>query len=198
MMGGGGMEGMMGEMHGGGGMSMGACPMCKMMVGDEVHAACMVDLEKLGLAAETRKALEDARFELKKTVIRKMADVQVLKLELHRMVAEQGFDLEAARKKAKAMAEIEAELHAAHLGLLHELASKLTAEQWQKLQEQKQHTMKEMMGGMSGKEGDGKEGMMQGGMMQGGHMMMESKGQKGSGRHHGDSSKEAERFFKDD
>lgn len=175
MMGSGMMGGMMHRGHGMGMGGMGMGPMCGM--GGGVRAACMADLHELGLSEDTQKELETKRFELQKSVIRKRADFQILRLELQHLLEDRNFDLATAREKVLAMTGIETELRSAHLEFLHELGSKLTDEQWQELQERSRHGMMDM--------GRGKHsGMMGGGMMHGDMMM-----------HHGDSSEEAERFF---
>lgn len=190
-------------------MKGGMCPMCQMMGGGMMQGDCMAGLDHLGLDSKTLETLQDAHFELQKMAIRKGGDLKVLQLEMQRLVGNQDFDLDAARKKARAVADVQAELHAAHLEFLHELASKLTDAQWQQFQEHRRQMMMGMMGGKEGakgKDGSGKDmtggGMMggkgeggQGGMMQGGHMMMAPKGQKGDGEHHPGSSQEAEKFF---
>ena len=176
---------MMGQgMHGGHAMPMGMGMEPMGMLGGP-RVVCGVDLGALGLSAEALEALEDKRFELRKTVIRKRAELEILRLELHRAVEDRGFDLAAAQKKAQAMAEIQAELHAVHLGLLHEMAAKLTDEQWQKLQQEKKAMMMPMMRGRE---------MMRGRHQQGGLMMQPGEG-GGAGYHHG-AHKEAEEFFK--
>lgn len=164
-----------GGMHGGQGMPMGM-GMCRMGV-DELRTVCATDLGTLGLPAEAVKTLEDMRIELQKTVIRKKADLEILQLELRSMLTDKGFDLAEAEKKTKAMAEVETELQSAHLKFLHEMASKLTDEQWQKLQQRK----KEMMPMMGDQEGG---------------MMMQRGEQEGGSGHHPASRKEAEEFFK--
>jgi hypothetical protein len=177
-----GLAQMMGEpmmsdrMHGGLGMSMGMG--MRRMGMDELRVVCATDLGALGLPAEAVKVLEDQRIELQKTVIRKKADLEILQLELRRLLADKGFNLAEAEKKAKAMAEIETELESAHLKFLHEMASKLTDEQWQELQQKKKEMMMPMMGGEEG-------GMM----MQRGEL-------GGAAGHHPGSRKEAEEFFK--
>jgi len=174
------------------GMEMGTCPQCRM--GDPLRAICRVDLEALGLSADQRKALEDRRFELRKTVIRKRAELSIQRLELERMIGDRGFDLSAAEAAAKAMSTLEGEIQSAHLGFLHDLASQLSEDQWQKLQKAGSKAMMPMMGvqGMM-------KGMMPGGppagMMPGGMMMMPG-GQGDHAGHHPGSSEEAEEFFK--
>jgi len=178
-------------------MQGGICPMCQMSGGGMMQGECMELLGPLGLDSKTLESLQDAHFELQKTAVRKGGDLKILQMELQRLLGNQDFDLEAAGKKARAMADLQAELHVAHLRFLHELAAKLTDEQWQQLQEHRKQMMMGRMGGMrdaKGKDGSGK-GMMSGGMMQGGHMMMPPKGRNGDGGHHTDSSKEAETFF---
>ncbi len=160
-------------------MGMGTCPLCRM--GEPMGAACRADLGALGLPAETVRDLEDQRLALQKTVIRKRADLQVLGLELRRLLRDRVFDLAAARQKARAMAELAAEIQEAHLGLLHEMGARLSEEQWRDLLEQG-HEMPMM----------GDPAMMKG-MMPGGMMM-----QHGAPGHHPDSSKEAAEFFKNE
>ncbi|MHB8765961.1 MAG: hypothetical protein ACYDA8_16720 [Deferrisomatales bacterium] len=195
-----------GMMHGQAGPMMqgGMCPMCQMMGGGAMQGDCVAGLAHLRLDSKTLEAVQGTHFELQKTAIRKGGDLKILQMELHRLVGNQDFDLDAARKKARAMADVQAELHAAHLEFLHELASKLTDAQWQQFQEHRRQMMMGMMGGKEGaksKDGSGKDmmggGMMggQGGTMQGGHMLMAPKGQKGDGGHHPGSSREAEKFF---
>ncbi|MDF1551597.1 MAG: hypothetical protein P1P84_00980 [Deferrisomatales bacterium] len=181
-------------MHGGQGMSMGMgmCPLCKM--GDQLGAACHIELGALGLPAGTVKELEDGKFELRKTVIRKKADLQILQLDLQRMVEDKAFDLSAAQKKVQAMAEIGAEIQGAHLGFLHAMAAKLTDEQWQNLQQEKNEMMMPMMGRGGMMQGRMQESQ-QGGMMKGGGMMQSGE-QGGGAGHHPGAATEAEQFFK--
>lgn len=184
------------------GRGMGMGPMGMMgMMGGGLRGMCRVDLGTLGLPADVRKALEDRQFELRKTAIRKRADLRVLRLELHHLLRDKGFDLAAAQQKAKAVADAESDLRAAHLAFLHELASKLTDAQWQKVQE---HGHGMMRGGMMrGAPGSGcgmmpRRQMMHGGqMMRGGMMMPPAEGDGGTG-HHSGSSPEAEKFFENE
>ena len=154
-------------------------------VGPDLMLGCMADLDALGLPPETRKSLEEKRFEIQKMVVRAAADLHILRLELGRMLDQKGFDLTAAQKKVGEISVKEAEIRTTHVEMLHSLAKALTEEQWQKLQERKDpcdHCG--LMGGMPG-------GMPC--MMSGGHPGGETP------RHHGrrpDSSKEAEEFFK--
>lgn len=208
MMGEGGMQGMGGMGRMGGMMSMhGSMGMPGMMDdgGVNLMAACMADLDELGLSGGARKAIEDRRFEVRKKAIRIMADMRVLRMEAGRLLEERSFDPKAVEAKLSEVSAREAELRAVHVGLLYELGKVLTDEQWTKLK-----AMAAMMddGGcgkcMQMRMMHGRGSMMN--MMDGGMPMMPmmpmggDQGTKGGGDdhsgHHPEDKGEAERFFK--
>lgn len=114
------------------GMSMGPGEVMALL-GPDLAAACHGDLAPLGLAPETLKAVEDKRFELQKRVIRTVADLRVLRLDLGRILDRRDFDLAAAQQKVEEITAKEGELRTAHLGFLFDLRSSLTDEQWHTL-----------------------------------------------------------------
>lgn len=144
------------------GMGMGMCmePACMAeSVGPELMAACQVNLGWLGLSPEILKSLDDKRFDLQKKVIRTLADLQVLRIELKRLLEKKDFDLSAARKKAEEISGEESRIRILHLEFLSDLRSALTEEQWGKFRRMGgSKGMMEKMGGM--------QGMMSGGMME--------------------------------
>lgn len=142
------------------------------MMGSDPSASCWGDLGDLGLSPETQKSLQDKQFEVRKEAIRDRANLQIQRLDLARMLRSRTFDLKAAQQKEAEIAQTEAELRSAHLGLLHDLASVLSDEQWQTLGGNQLGTggmMSMMGGGMMGRGMMGR-GMMGGGMMGGGMM----------------------------
>jgi len=176
-------------------MGMPMCAQCRM--GDPVRALCRVDLGTLGLPDDTRKTLEDKRFELRKTVIRKKAELAIQRLELQRLLGNKDFDVEAAQASVRALADLEGEIEAAHLAFLHDVGAQLTEEQWHNLPQAGAHAgMMPMMGGggmMQGMMSDGPPGQrMPCGMMMPPAGPMEHTG------HHSGSSDEAEEFFKNE
>jgi hypothetical protein len=114
------------------GMPMGPAEMAAIL-GPDLMAVCHGDLGELGLSPETRKAIEDKRFELQKKVIRTVADLRVLRLELARLLEVKGFDLAAAQQKAEEITAKEGEMRTVHLGFLSDVRAALTDEEWQKL-----------------------------------------------------------------
>lgn len=157
------------------GMGMGMEPACMAeSVGPELMVACQVDLGRLGLSPEILKSLDDKRFDLQKKVIRTLADLQVLRIELKRLLEKKDFDLSAARKKAEEISGEESRIRILHLEFLSDLRSALTEEQWGKIRRMGgSKGMMEKMGGM--------QGMMSGRMME---MMggMPAGAQKGGGK----------------
>jgi hypothetical protein len=170
------------------------------MMGPELAAGCWADLGHLGLSPQVVKSLEDKRFDVQKKTIRTVADIQVLRLELARMLESRTFDLQAAEQKGAEIGQKQAELRAAQLEFLHDLGAALSDEQWQKLVQERKETMSRMgrMGRMAGQR---MPPWMTGGMMQGGSgMMMEQGGQEGAGEHgahHPGASEKAEKFFQE-
>lgn len=177
---------MMGGMMGGGYGMMGG-HMAEMM-GPGLAGACWADLGDLGLSADVRKSLEDKHFELRKKVIRGMADIQVLRLELTQALENRSFDLSAADKLVTEITGKEAELRSAHLMFLRDLGSILSDEQWDRLQEREWGMMHGRMMPMMGVPGMTPY-HVPGGMMQG------PRGGPGMMMQPGDSSREAEKFF---
>ncbi len=163
------------------------------MMGSDGSPCLCCDLGDLGLSAEQVKSLEDKRFEVHKKAIRAGADLKILKLELAKMLEGRTFDLDAAMKKGEEISQKEAELRAAHLGLLHDFGAVLSDEQWQTLRAKGKMMMPgdmmPMMGGMmGGMMGRGMAPCMDDGMKPGGGMMgkgpapcMTDDGMKGQG-----------------
>lgn len=99
-------------------------------VGPDLAAAYGVDPGELGLSGEAREEFERRRFEIQSRVIRLAADVEVLRLELARLLDDRRFDLTAAQKKVGEISVAESSLRSAHVELAHALAGALTDEQW--------------------------------------------------------------------
>lgn len=99
-------------------------------VGPDLAAAYGVDPGEAGLSGEAREDFERRRFEVHSHVIRLAADVEVLRLELARLLDNRGFDLTAAQKKVGEISVAESSLRSAHVELAHALAGALTDEQW--------------------------------------------------------------------
>ncbi|NTW36096.1 MAG: periplasmic heavy metal sensor [Syntrophobacteraceae bacterium] len=124
------------------------------VVGPELMAACHGDLDQLGLSPEVAKAIADKHFELKKKIIRGVADLRVQRLELGKLLEAKGFDLAAAKQKVAEITAKEGELRSLHLDFLAELRSSLTDEQWLKLRKAGESK------GMMMQKGAGKGDMM--------------------------------------
>ncbi|TAL16543.1 hypothetical protein EPN96_08875 [bacterium] len=138
----------------------------------ELMAACHGDLGQLGLSPQVLESIEDNRFELRKSAIGIVADLQISRLELSRIMRKKGFDPASAKKKAEEITQKQLELISRHLEFLSSLGSKLTEEQWKNLlRPEKPKAM--MSGGMSMM--DGMQSMMSGSMpmMSGGMPMMQ-------------------------
>lgn len=163
------------------------------LIGPDLRMACAADLSELALSPELKKSLEDKRFEGRKKFIRAMADLQVLRLELARMLEQRNFDLTAAQKKVGEISTKEAELRTAHVDVLYSFASALTDEQWQKLQEAKRRGPPGPMGMMGG---GGMPCMAQGGGPVPGAMAPCGMMHDGHRTGPPSTSKEAEEFFR--
>lgn len=155
-------DGGMSDMQGMQAMAMGMGPAAMAeVVGPDLMAACQTDLGPLGLSAEVRASIEDKRFELRKAAIRTVADLQVLRLELGRLIERRDFDPAAAKKVIEEMSGKEAALRASHVEFLSFVGSRLTEEQWQKLRRRGRAAMPGMQDGAMAMMG-GEGGMMAG------------------------------------
>lgn len=137
------------------------------MMGPELTRACFADLGDLGLSGDAQKSLSDKHYELQKKAIRGMAEIQVLRMDLARLLESRTFDLAAAQKAIGEISQRESELRSAHLAFLHDLGAALSDAQWTKLQEPQKRMkgggMMPMMGGQGMMPMMGGQGMMQGG-----------------------------------
>ncbi|GAB4278200.1 MAG: hypothetical protein Kow0092_33990 [Deferrisomatales bacterium] len=123
------------------GMMGGMAAQMTSVVGADLMAACQADLDELGLPEETRRSLEERRFELQKKVIRTVAELRILKLELARLLDERSFDLTAAQKYVGEIAVKESQVRAAHVEYLHALGEALTDEQWREIRRRAEPSM---------------------------------------------------------
>ncbi|MEW6490125.1 MAG: hypothetical protein AB1578_19735 [Thermodesulfobacteriota bacterium] len=99
-------------------------------VGPDLAAAYGVDPREAGLSGEAREEFERRRFEVQSRVVRLVADLDVLRRELARLLDDRRFDLTAAQKKVGEISVAESSLRSAHVELAHALAGALTDEQW--------------------------------------------------------------------
>jgi Spy/CpxP family protein refolding chaperone len=151
------MKGMGGSMMGGGmtncdcGMTQGGMggmmPGCGMMQGRGMmgrgmmregmmgghHRMMLMCMKRLGLNAKQKEEIQGIRLATMKEVIRKRADMQIVRLELRELLSKDPVDMTAVEAKVKQIEGLRADIHLAIIKAKEEVKAKLTPEQRQKM-----------------------------------------------------------------
>ncbi len=96
----------------------------------------------LNLDEQQKKSIREIKSTIIKETIRKMADIQIARIELQDLLARDPVDMKAVEAKVKQIGMVRTDMHLAHIRALEEIKSKLTAEQRKRLVEMiKSHPM---------------------------------------------------------
>ncbi len=133
--------GMMGGDMGCGCMGMG-------MMGDPGHI--LRNAKFLGLDAKQKTAIGEIVLKARKETIKKMADLEIARLDLKEIVKKDLIDMDAAKAKIKQIEAIKSDMMLAHIADLEKIRNVLTPEQREKFNELMEMPMMGM-GGMMGR-----------------------------------------------
>ncbi len=94
----------------------------------------------LGLDEKQKEAIKEINSRVMKYTIKKRADIEIARIELHDILDRETVDLGAAEAAVKKTETLMAEVHLMHIKAMEEIKSKLTVEQRKKF---KAHSEKE-------------------------------------------------------
>ncbi len=89
-------------------------------------------LADLGLDEKQKGAIKDIRTSAKKDAIRKIAEIQISRIELREILDNDPVDMGAVEAKLKQMESLKTDLHMSRIKAMEEIKAKLTPEQRQK------------------------------------------------------------------
>ena len=103
-------------------------------------------LKSLNLDEQQKKMIHEIKSRMMKQTIRKMADIQIARIELKDLLSQDPMDMKEVEVKVKQLGMLRTEMHLSHIKALEEIKAKLTPEQRKKFGEMMKAGP--MMGGM--------------------------------------------------